>query len=169
MLRHSRCAIIKESLCSHKQCRSKTEHIFYSSPEKRYVPQFSNMTCTKREDNTLCNFTNNIANLNTVLHHLFIISFIFVNFILCVRLDLVKSGLLERPTAFLHLVTIHQPCAFRRKIKRWNAYDCHSNNTVSKFLASLATYRRSMPLYLSSVWSPRKETANFMCSIAYLY
>jgi hypothetical protein len=74
-----------------------------------------------------------------------------------VRLDLVKSGLLECQTAFLHLVTIHQPCAFWRKIKRWNAYGCHSNNTVSKVLVSLAVYRRSMPLNLLSVWSPQKN------------
>jgi hypothetical protein len=157
MLRHTRGAIIRESLCSYKQCRSKTEHIFYSYPEKRYVPQFSNMTCTKCEVNTLCIFTNNIATLNRVLHRLFIISFIFVNYILCVRLDLVKSGLLECPTAFLHLITIHQPCAFRRKINRWNACDSHPNNTVSKFLVLLAIYRRSMSLNLSSVWSPQKK------------
>jgi hypothetical protein len=74
-----------------------------------------------------------------------------------VRLDLVKSGLLECQTAFLHLVTIHQPCTFWCKIKRWNAYDCHPNNTVSKFLVSLAIYRRSTPLNLLSVWSLQKN------------
>jgi len=136
---------------------SKTEHILYSFAEKRYVPQFSNVTCTKCEDNTLCILPNNLATLNRVLHSLFIISLIFVNYILCVRLDLVKSVLLECPTTFLHLVTIHQPCAFPCKIKCWNAYGCDPNNTVSNFLVSLAIYRRRIPLNLLSLWSPQKN------------
>jgi len=123
----------------------RSQHIFYCSAENRYVLQFSNVTCTKRAGIMLRIFTSNIATLNGVLHRLFIISFIYVNYVLCVRLGFVKSGLLECPTALrvagmsnrpqgcwnvqqplgllecptalLHLVTIHQPRAFRRKMK----------------------------------------------------
>jgi len=147
--------------CHHKGVRTSSavprQHIFYCSAEKRYVQQFSNMTCTKREDIMLRIFTNDIATFNRVLHGLFIISFVYLNYVLCVRLDLVKSGLLECPTAFLHLVTIHQPREFRRKMKSPNAYDRHPNNTLSKFLVSLTIYRSIMPLNLLSVWSPQKN------------
>jgi hypothetical protein len=67
---------------------------------KRYVPQFSNMTCTKHENIMLRIFTNSIDTLTRVWHVLhiaafsdfvvLIIYFIFVNYILCVRVDLVK-------------------------------------------------------------------------------
>jgi hypothetical protein len=175
MFRHSRGVIIKDSLCSHKSCRLKREHIFFSSAEKPYVLQFNNMNSTKREDNMLCIITNNTATLNSFLHRLhstavsdfvlFIISFILMNYILWVRLDVVKLGLLECPKAFLHLVTVHQPSALQRKTKRWNAYDCHPNNTVSKFVVSFSIYRRSMPLNLLSVWSPQPnlQLCVFIC------
>lgn len=139
------------------------------------------MTCKKCEGTNLRIFTNSIATLRRVwlpLHTtvfsdfvLFRISFIFVNYIFILYTAWpIWSGLLECPTAFLHLANFHKPCAFRRKIMRWNVYDYHPKNTFFfKFLVSLAIYWRSIAIKFVVRVVTTKQPAKFVCVFVFLY